>query len=76
MSLVIRLLLCLLPSAALADLSEKIPKDQPERPKIAAAPVPCLRGKAERRCVVQWWIVNKHTGERISVGGGEVRLRC
>ncbi|KPF47054.1 hypothetical protein [Rhizobium sp. AAP43] len=70
------ILFWLVPSLALAGLPPEIPEDQPERTRIVAAAVPCLRGETERRYVVHWWVVNERTGERMQVGSRQVRLRC
>lgn len=63
-------------SMAHAELSSRVDEPRHLRLALAAVPVPCLRDERERRVVVTWWIENKVTGERRSVGSREVRQRC
>ena len=70
------MLLALVPSIALAELSSET-EDHPTEPSaLSQVAVPCLRQKDDRQYVVTWEIRNTVTGERRSVGSQEVRLRC
>ncbi|MBA4797003.1 MAG: hypothetical protein H2043_06345 [Rhizobiales bacterium] len=68
--------LAVMSSIAHAELSPRIEGPRQHRQALALVPVPCLRDARDRRVVVTWWIENKATGERRSVGSREVRQRC
>ncbi len=65
-----------IPSIASGELAPDIEDRPTERSVLSQVAVPCLREKDEQRYVVSWEIRNTVTGERLSVGSQEVRLRC
>lgn len=69
-------LACLFSSVAEAELSSRVDEPPHQGKALASVPVPCLRDGRDRRVVVTWWIENKVTGERRSVGSREIRQRC
>lgn len=70
------LLLAAMSSIAHAKLPPRIEEPRQVRHALASVPVPCLSDERDRRVVVTWWIEDKVTGERRSVGSREVRQRC
>lgn len=73
---ILAVLACLFSTGAEAELSSRVDEPRRDRQALASVPVPCLRDERDRRVVVTWWIENKVTGERRSVGSREVRQRC
>lgn len=73
---VLPVLSCLFSSVAQAELPSRVDEPRERGQALASVPVPCLRDERDRRLLVTWWVENKTTGERRSVGSREVRQRC